>query len=248
MAFPVVASTAESPVTSAGTSHAITLPGTIRDQDLLIIVFGKAQAVTLNALSGWTELVDTNSANAETILYHYCDGTETSPATFTSSGSTKSASVCYRITGAENPTTQVPELSTVATATSVNPNATTCTPTGGAKDYLWLTFFISAGEEADDDTWVSATPTSYTNTLQTTSGTAGVASTNCSTASAEQQLNASSQDAAAWTMAQSLAWRAWTLAIHPSSRKSMPGARKDSVPDLRLRDNDPWALTGWRQQ
>lgn len=116
-----------------------------------------------------------------------------------------------------NPATQAPELSTVATGTSTQPNATTVTPTGGAKDYLWITVAVTAGEEADDDTWGGAAPTSFGNAVYITTGTAGLASVNCSVEGADFASNAASMDAAAWSAnAQSLAWRAWTIAVHPS--------------------------------
>lgn len=220
MAFPAVQTTAESATTTAGTSHTVTLPSGITSGDLLIVIFSHAVSCTLNALTGWTELVDTAAANAEKVLYRKADGTEGASISLTSSASTKMSAIAYRISGAEDPATQAPQLSTVATGTSTAPNATTCTPTGGAKDYLWLTFFTQAGEEADDDTWTTGTPTNFTNLLQKTSGTTAAASTNVQNASAQQQLNASSLDAAAFTTAQSLAWRAWTLAIHPAADRT----------------------------
>lgn len=219
MSFPVVISRAESNVVTAGTSHAVTKPAGTTVGDLWIIIFGHAAACTLNALTGWTELVDTNLANGEKVLYRKCDGTEGATVTFTSSASTTSAHVSYRIFGAIDPATQAPQLSTVATGTSTTPNAAIVTPTGGAKDYLWITFAVTAGEEADDDTWGGAAPTGYTNPLYKTTDIAGAATVNCSLQSAEKKLNAASEDAAAWgANAQSLAWRAYTLAVHPAAQ------------------------------
>lgn len=218
MAFPVVQARAESNVTTAGTSHAVTKPTGTASGDLWVIFFGHAVACTLDALAGWTELVDTNAANSEKILYRLCDGTEGASVTFTSSASTKSAHLSYRISGTENPATQAPQLSTVATGTSTQPNATIVTPTGGAKDYLWITAFVTAGEEADDDTWGGAAPTNYANAIYKTTAVAGTAVTNCSVAGSDRTANAASEDAGVWgANAQSLAWRAWTIAVHPSS-------------------------------
>jgi hypothetical protein len=216
MAFPVVEARAESSVTSPGTSHPVTKPTGTAAGDVWVIFFGHPLACTLDALAGWTELVDTNSANGEKWLVRKCDGTEDATVTFTSSASTKSAHLCWRISGAVDLATQAPELSTVATGTSTTPDATTCTPTGGAKDYLWITAAVTAGEEADDDTWGGAAPSGFANAIYKTTGTTGIVANNCSAEAADQQLNAASLDAAAWgANAQSLAWRAWTLAIHP---------------------------------
>lgn len=222
MAFPVVEATAESATATAGTSHIVSLPAGIVSGELILILSAKGStAATFNALAGYSELVDENAANAFTIWAHQGDGTEGATVTFTSSASTRSAEVSYRISGAQPLATQAPELSTVATGTSVNPNATTCTPTGGARDYLWITTFAMAGEQADDDTLVTATPTNYTNTLEKTCGVAG---TNLGgmIASAERQLNAASEDAGAWTAIDNAAWRAYTIAVHPAPPQPPP--------------------------
>ena len=217
MAFPIVQATEESNSPIAETSHIVKIPGGVEQSDLVIIHFGHAQAVSLNALTDWTELVDVSSTNAEFIIYRYWDSSPP-PATIqlTTSGNTKGSMIAWRISGAIN----APEHSTVATGTSTSPNATTCTPTGGAKDYLWISVFNQAGEEADDDTWCTAAPPSppvaFTNLLMKSSGTAGAVSTNCQNAGATANLNAASLDAGSFTTVQSLAWRAYTIAIHPA--------------------------------
>lgn len=231
MAFPYIISRNESNVTTAGTSHAVSLPAGINPKDLVIIFFAHAQAVTLNSLAGWTELSDAGTANGETWLYRYCDGSEGSTVTFTSSGSTKSCHLTWNIRGAKDPAIQAPELSTVATGTSTTPNATILTPTGNPEDYLWITAAVTAGEEADDDTWGGAAPSGFGNAVYKTTDIAGVATTNCSAEAADQQLNATSMDAAAWgANAQSLAWRAWTLVVHPAA-PIYDDERKAPAPD-----------------
>jgi hypothetical protein len=212
---PVVVNTNETAVSTAGTSHQINLPASLVSGNLILILLDKGStAATFNALAGWTEVVDENLANGITVWCRQSDGAEGATVTFTSSASTRSASIAYQIAFAQNPGTQLPELSTVATGSSTTPNATTCTPTGGAREYLWITFFGRDGEAADDDTWVTATPTSFTNRLAKACGTVG---TNLGglIASAQQVLNAASLDAAAFT-ATTGAWRAYTIAVHPA--------------------------------
>jgi hypothetical protein len=212
VAFPVVAATNESATTSAGTSHVVSLPA--GGGGLLVVLMNKGAGVaTINALAGWNELVDENLANGMFVAW---SDTETgATATFTSSANTRDATISYRIGGALPGSVQAPELSTVATGSSVNPDATTCTPTGGAKDYLWITFFGMAGEQADDDTLVTTTPTNYNSTLVKTCGVAG---TNLGglVASAHRTNNAASEDAGQWVSVDNAAWRAYTLAIHPA--------------------------------
>lgn len=217
MAFPTVVSTNESSLNTAGTTHTVNLPGSLVSGNLILILLDKGStAATFNADGAWTELVDENAGNGITIWYRVSDGAEGATKAFTSSASTRSAHTSYQISGAEDPGTQAPELSTVATGTSANPNATTCTPTGGAKDYLWITMFGQAGEQLDDDSLTTVTPTGFSNPLEKTCGTAG---TNLGgmIASAEQQLNAASLDATAWTSSDATAWRAYTIAIHPAA-------------------------------
>lgn len=216
MAFPVIQATNESTTSTAGTSHVVSLPASIVAGELLLILLNiGSTSATFNALGGWTELVDEGVANGIAMWARQADATEGATVTFTSSASTRSAELSYRISGAQLLATQAPQLSTVATGTSVNPNATTCTPTGGAKDYLWITMFGMAGEEADDDTWVTGTPANYSGLLQKTGGTVG---TNLGglIAAASRSLNAASEDAGSFTTAVSLAWRAYTVAVHPA--------------------------------
>jgi hypothetical protein len=170
---------------------------------------------SFNSLAGWTELLDENVTNGITMWYRVSDGAEGATVTMTSAQAIRSAETAYQISGAENPATQAPQLSTVATGTSANPNATTCTPTGGAKDYLWITMFGQAGEQADDDTLTTATPTNYGSPIEKTCGVAG---TNLGgmIASAHWTNNAASDDAGAWTSSDTTAWRAYTIAVHPA--------------------------------
>lgn len=213
MAFPVVQTTAETAVSTAGTSHAITLPASIAAGDLTLLVMDiGSTSATLNALAGWTELLDEAVANGLKIIYYSGAGVPSAP-TFTSSASTRSATIAYRISGAEVPATQAPQIGTTATGTSVSPDPPAVTPTGGAKDYLWIAFFGRDGEEADDDTWTTAAPSGFSNLLQKACGIAG---TNLGgmVASAEQQLNASSLDPGTFTCATG-GWRAQTIAVHP---------------------------------
>lgn len=220
MSFPVVEATNESATTSAGTSHTINLPTGIVAGDLLLIFLGKGSvAATIDALAGWTELLDENQARGGYVAYRWADGTEGATIDLTSSASTKSASVAYRISGAENPATQAPEVSSVGTGTSNAPNPNSLSPAGGAKDYLWLTFFIlgGTGEEADDDSWCNNAATNYGNLLQKTSGIAGT-NIGAYIASCERTNNAANEDAVwpAGSTDQSLAWRAWTVAVYPA--------------------------------
>lgn len=215
MASPVVAGTAETAVSTAGTSHAITLPANISAGDLVLITMDiGSTSATLNTLTDWAELLDENSANGLKILYYSGAGVPGNP-TFTSSASTRSASIAWRITGAEVPATQPPEIGTTASGSSTTPDPPAVTPTGGSKDYLFIAFLGRGGEEADDDTWATASPANYLPDppLQKACGTVG---TNLGgmIAAASRQVTAASDDPGTFTIATG-AWRAQTIAVHP---------------------------------
>lgn len=216
MASPAVAASAESVTITAGTSHTVTLPANIAQGDLLLICMDiGSTAATLNAHADYAELLDENSANGLKILYRYADGSETNP-TFTSSASTRDATITLRITGALDPGIQPPEIGTTATGTSLNPDPPAVTPTGGSKDYLWVAFFGCAGEDVDDDTWVTAVPTGgyQSPALQKTCGTAG-SSLGGLIGLSYRQATGSTENPGTFTQDVSRAWRAQTVAVHP---------------------------------
>jgi hypothetical protein len=182
--------------------------------DLTILVICKGKATTINAHGDWTELLDENSVGGFYIAYLY--GTLGASTTFTASAVTRTASIAYLISGAANPSIRAPEIGTTATGSSVNPDPPTTTPTGGAKDYLWIAATTRDGEEADDDTWATASPTNFLPNppLQKACGIAG---TNLGgiVATASFASNASSMNPATFTIATG-AWRAQTIAVHPT--------------------------------
>lgn len=218
MAFPVIQTTAENSVNTAGTSHAITLPADIRTGDGILIILDKGSTSgTFNSKAGWTELVDENLGNGITIWYRDSDGTEGASVTFTHTTSTRSASISYRISGHQPFAIRSPELSTVATGTSTDPGPSILTPTGGAKDYLWIAMAGMAGEELDDDTWGNTPPTNYLPSPPTQKA-CGTAGTNLGgkILTATRSLNAANETPGTFNTDVSTAWRSYTIAIHPA--------------------------------
>jgi hypothetical protein len=211
---PVIETTAETAVTTAGTSHAITLPASIAATDLVLLIMDiGSTSATLNALTDWTEILDESAANGLKILWYSGAGVPSNP-TFTSSAATRSATIAYRISNADKAVT--PQIGTTATGTSVNPDPPSVTPTSGtSKPYRFIAFFGSAGEEADDDTWVTAAPSGYTGLLQKACGTVGTNLGGLIGAASRTNTSGSAENPATFTMAVSAAWRAQTIIIHP---------------------------------
>ena len=217
MPFPTVEEVVESNTTTAGTSHVVTLPTAYGGQLLLTLLDKGSTSATIDAHGSLTELLDEASANGLYIAYRWMDGSEPTTYTLTSSASTKTATFAYRISGAENPATQAPQIGTTATGTSATPDPPSSAAPGSTKDYLFIAFYGGAGEEADDDTWSDTPPANYLPSppRQKACGTVG---TNLGgmIAAAERQLNTgAAQDPGTFAKDVSAAWRAQTIMIHP---------------------------------
>jgi len=215
MAFPTPQTFATTNGTTATASAVVTLPSGIVAGDLLIILHRSAIGTASHALSGWTSPVNDNtdaSDDRTSLWYRQSDGTEGASVTITQTSS-KFASIAVRITGHEDPVTQAPEAPTIATANSNVPDPPSVSPTGGAKDYLWL---WCGGWEGEQTSPPASQPTNYLNPQGANSGTAAGVTTNCRVGMATRQLNAASEDAPSWTISAADDWSAFTVAIHPA--------------------------------
>lgn len=216
MAFPLVQTTATTNGSAASASPVVNLPTGIVSGDLLIVLFRTAIGSSgVGWPAGWTELVESiadASDDAQAIGYRQAGASE--PATISlTTASAKFAAIAYRISGAANPANQAPQVSAVATGTSATPDPASLTPTGGAKDYLWLWL---GGWEGEQTSPPAGNPTNYATPLGADSGTGGAIPTNVRVASARRSINAASEDPGSWTISVSDDWTAWTLAVHPA--------------------------------
>jgi hypothetical protein len=219
MAFPSIRSQNTTNGTTGTTTPVVNLPATVVAGDILVVFIRVAVAGAIGwPNASWHEIIDASDDGADdqnAMAWKVAQGNEGGTTITLSSGNGKFSSFSYAIKDAAGDITP-PQLSTVATGTTGQPNATTCTPTGGAKDYLWITFTGNEGEQ----TGVTTYPTNYTlgQTGLANSGTGGLPATNTTCCAAARQNNASSEDAGAWTIAGTLSnWSAWTLAIHPAA-------------------------------
>ena len=215
MAFPTVVNTATTDGTTATASAVINLPASIVAGNLLVALHRSSSAGAHGWPAGWNVLADSTgdaSANNTSIAWRKADGAEGATVTVTQ-GSSKFASLVYQISGAADPLVRPPQISFEATGTSTLPDPGGLSPTGGAKDYLYLWL---GGWEGEQTSPPASNPTNYTNPIGANSGTAGVVTTNVRVASARRNLNASSENPSSWTISASDDWTAWAMAVHPA--------------------------------
>ena len=214
MAFPTVAARNEASTTTAATT--LTIPFTQTTGHLVIVYVAGSSGETPTSIGdGFTAFSHLSDPQRSHWYYKVLDGSEGGNVVYTGA-SDKRAALSWNITGAISPATQPPEAGGTATATSATPDPASLSPTGGAKDYLWLAMFNQSGEEADDDTWCNNAPTNYTNLIQKTSGTGGAPTSNISVAGAEWTNNAASENPGTFGTDQSLLWQAFVVAVHPA--------------------------------
>ena len=221
MAFPSVSQTNTTNGTTATATAALNLPTGILAGDLLIVYVRVAIIGAIGWPAGWVEVFDESPDAADDVnalAWRKADGSEGSTVTI-SNGNAKFASMSWRITGAESPTVQAPEVGARTTGSATQPDAGTVTPTGGSKDYLWITVYGMEGEQ----TGVTTYPTNYaSNQLFANSGTAGAVTTNVTMGAANRTATASSENAGVWSVAGTLDdWTAFTIAVHPSDVRTL---------------------------
>jgi len=175
-AAPSVAATNTSATTTANTSHTLNLPSSIASGDLLIgmlsgYIGSGSTAVDISWPSGWTEFFEQDASTGTLHLavagaYRQADGTEGTSITVTTNLSVLAAHNAYRITGAADPATQPPEAASIPYTTGANSiDPPSLSPTGGAKDYLWLA--VAAWRRTG--LTATADPTNYTNAIEASS-------------------------------------------------------------------------------
>src|SRR5262245_19737195 len=220
MASPTIRSVTGTNGTSASATPVVNLPSSVNGGDTIFVIFRSAAGGAIGwPDSTWNEMVDAapdGSGDQVGIAWKRAVGGEGGTTITLSSANAKFGAIAWAVAGATDPRVRAPELSTVATGTTGQPNATTVTPTGGSKDYLFITFALNEGEQ----TGITAYPTNYTDGQSglVNSGTAGAATTNVTLEGAGRQATASSEDAGAWNIAGTLSnWSAYTAAFHPAA-------------------------------
>ena len=200
--FPTVATTATSEETSAVTTHNIALPSGIVAGETLVAIIAVNTGTPVTWPAGWTEFFNKDSPDFLGLFaaWRKATGTEGATVDVTTAFAKTTTHQSYRISDAADPTVTPPQGSAGLNGNSSSPNPDALTPTGGAKDYLWLAI---EGHSISETT--SAARASYTNLV-----------TFKRIGTARRNLNAANEDPASFSISGSNIWVAGTLAVHPA--------------------------------
>lgn len=228
-AFPTVTATNTTSVTAAATPAVINLPATVNADDVLIVFLRSASSGTHTYPGDWTVIKQVGTPDQTSVAYKQAVGNEDGTTINVTITSSKYAALSWSIAGATCVTTQAPEISAGGSGSSLTPDPDTVTPTGGAKDYLWLAMFAEEGENT-----LSTYPTNYpNNNITANTGAGGATTTNCIVGGAKRNdLNAASEDPGVFTLTSVTGaddYRAYTIAVHPGTGASCSGARRVMV-------------------
>ena len=197
---------------SDATTHNVSMPSAVDEDDLLIIIMAFNAVPGTVAFPNFTKLFETAASPNDQILvvgYKQADGTEGGGTEdVTSVNLETSAHITYRIKGHVAPATQAPEVSTGATGASTTPDPDSLTPTGGPKQFLWIVGAMNSG----NGNAITVVPSGYSNDQFSTSTGGSDVSVGAGT-----RINlASSENPGTFTAALSDEWAACTVAVHPA--------------------------------
>lgn len=222
MAAPVDAARNGTNFSTAATTWAVTVGSPAAGVLLIVLLRGSTNTIT--SFTGYTQLaVDvTDASDDQTLVYYrWADGTEGATDDAVWNANTKGAAICWQVTGAVNPATTVPTISTVAvgttTANTINPASVA--PAGAPQDTLYIALGAKDGTGA-----ITVAPTNYSNLTTANSGTGAGAASNLVIGGATRGLTASSsEDPGVFThVAASNGWAAYTVAIIPPAAAGAP--------------------------
>jgi hypothetical protein len=210
--FPIVESLTPSTFAIHSNSHAVRMPASVSDGDLLVCIFTNHGNPAVATPGGWTRIGTTLGGNAvRTSRYvRRADGTE-GGATFDFATGTAETAVAhvYRITGwFDDGTLANAVQDAAATGTGMAPNPPTLDPASwDSERTLWI-----AAYGAQNLGGTTRYPTSYTDGQYHESG--GIVGRS-SAASTRRENAVASEDPGTFTNSYSQAWVAVTIGIRP---------------------------------
>ena len=211
MAFPVVSTKGTTHVDSGvETSHVIDLPDGIVSGDLLMVFFScdGTGDHTWPTSPAWTRLAKINNGTATASIsfgYRIANGSDGTSMTIVSD-SEKAVAFSWRITDWHG--TTIPEYAT-ASGDTTTPDPPNLTPSWGADDTLWISWYGINGNGAG-----TTYPTNYADNREyaETSAGASVSGAMCS-----RNLNATSDNPSTFQSSGASGWGAAIVAIRPAA-------------------------------
>ncbi len=219
MAFPQTVAPTETAFAVIATEHLVDMPSSVASNSLLMMICtfggnlsGAGPTTTATTPAGWTELfTDMQVANRTSVFLKVADGTEGGTTVDVVTGLDTGMTIqVYEVTDWFGALAGVEAGVAVKDSTNA-PNSPSLTPTWGALDTLW---FAVTGFGDDDET-IDTYPTDYLNGVDTNNAAGANASNN--TGSARRELNATSDDPAAFALSDSEGWVANTIVVRPSA-------------------------------
>lgn len=211
MAFPAIRS-AVGTALAASASHAVAMPAAIEPGDLLLMVVALDGAPVITTPAGWTLLVEGASGMdvKGAAFFKIAAGSEDGgAATLELSASEVLQAWTVALSGAGTPE------AAASSGDSPAPDSGSLTPSGGARDYLWLSCACINGNET-----ASAVPSGYTQQFNDSEGGAGT----CALAAASRELYAADENPGAFALDDPAEWVALTIAVAPAGAGG-PAAR-----------------------
>jgi hypothetical protein len=209
--FPTVANTATGYDSVLSGSHVVTLPSGIQQGDLLVVCIDSRRytsgALTINTPSGWTKLqgysYPITSQFVSGLYYKIAGASEPGTVTFTTSyNSTRASWICYRITNF----TGVPEAAiSHSTAFSQSADPPTLSPSWGSAGCLW----IAVADVYTSNVNITSLPSGYSNELVIDLSSSLYEIVD----GASRNLEAASENPAAFVVSADSYWIAYTLAL-----------------------------------
>ena len=131
MAFPTIAASLPTNGSGATATPTVQLPSPPVDARNVLVMLIRVAASGSISFPGWTALINAApdaSTDQVGIFYRASDGTE-GTSVIGASASARFAAIVWEIAGSFHPSTQAPQVSTVAVSTTGQPNATMPTRT-----------------------------------------------------------------------------------------------------------------------
>lgn len=223
MAFPqLTGGTTALRALQDGATHTVNLPSGSSGLLLVVASFNSSQAlaqptVTVNPWSDTTLFQTSYPADYITLWvgWHRATGSETG-TTLTTSQLATSVVRAYRINGEH--ASSSPEAATAVTASTLNPDPPSLTPSWGAEDTTWLAPMCHRNATSDITSW----PASYTSQNERAGGDAsspGASALQVMQGMASRELNIATENPGTYTIGGATARVsiAQTVAIRPAA-------------------------------